>query len=189
MGFGESEDLNVALYVRHSAGLRPHTDPVIPPLDREPPPVDPPADRELIEVQWAGWWRDLLRVLPSRKEPPHELPPLIEDSPELAAYPQLQVLVRERMPHPEWLNGRKFEEMDLMLKGPKPPLFETKLVAAWEREHSRRARPFSLHFTLLPVQTAQSWRIGPDQVLITRGLIADLPAYEQLVRSLIDEFA
>lgn len=189
MGYGESEDLNVALYVRHSAGLDPRTEPAIPPLDRDPPPVRPVEDPEALGEQWAGWWQALLRALPASKEPPFELPPPVEDRPELAAYPRLQALVRDRMPGHEWLSGRKFEEMDLMLEGPRPRLMETKLVARWEKAHKRPARPFRLYFTILPVQTSQSWRITPEQVLITRGMMADVPAYERLVRSLIDEFA
>jgi hypothetical protein len=175
---GESSELLLALYVRRSAGLAPHTDPAIPPLSADPPPVEPvaAADRPVLEQEWAQWWQATLGELGAERR---------VDSPALTDYPRLHALVRERTPPPGWPAARQREEMELMIGSGRPPLLETNLVAELEAERGRRAPPFRLYVTPLPVETAQGWLVGPGSLLVTRSLIADTDAYTRLLRPVL----
>jgi hypothetical protein len=180
----------VALYVRDSLGLRPQTDPAIPPLTATPPAAQPlaAAEEAVVSAQWAQWWNDLLPAVGEPPRPP--LPATLADTAELAGYPELRAVVRANLPDPRWTAARGHEDMVLMTEQPRRrQLFETNLVADIEAERRQAARPFSLRITVLPVQTMQGWRISPHQVMMTRSLFADQAAYERLLRPIVAELA
>jgi hypothetical protein len=72
---------------------------------------------------------------------------------------------------------------------PARDLFETHFVADTAARLGRPPRPFQLSITVIPVQTAQGWRLAPEHLLITRSLLADRPAYQALVGPVLTELA
>jgi hypothetical protein len=192
ISIGESQELLTALYVRHCAGLDPRTDPVIPPLAFDPPPVRPlpPAQAELVSAQWLRWWDRLLRAAGDRRRPAWPLPATLADTPELADLPDLRELLAAQLAGPDfpvWLSGRQLDEADFMTAPGRPQLNEIKLIAAMAKHRRRPARPFQLSITVIPVQAKQGWRLAPDHLLITRSLLTDVPSYQAFLEPVVAE--
>ncbi|GAA2005335.1 hypothetical protein JL107_04865 [Nakamurella flavida] len=177
----EPAALQIALYVRDVAGLRPEIRPEIPALDppatvwpvwvrrpsgtsRPAPTVDPTSASE----QWAGWWTHLLL---SGQDGFGDLrPPAF---PALAGSPALRELVRHHWWDAEaWTDGLHDDPRRRRdLSGPWRALGG--LVQGLEDERGGTPADFRLRVTVLPVAGKRGWVLRPDHLLVTRALIAD----------------
>ena len=91
----------------------------------------------------------------------------------------------------QWGRDRKQEHIELMIgtPGPRPfhrgrsgrGLVETRLVADLERNLGRRARPFQLRITAIPVAGRELWRLDPHHVLVIAELLRDSDEYRRRI--------
>ncbi len=163
--------LVIGLFLRDLVGLRPDTQPALPRLD---PAVEPvrQVEGDLCSQQWALWWRGLLEqgagALAGNAPP---------DFTDLAHSPELRELLRsEFRTANDWASQRHREHAQLVLHGPRPGV-EGEVVREAERNLGRQAQPFRLRITELPVQGQHGWRLGADDVLVSRSLLTDRDAY------------
>jgi hypothetical protein len=63
------------------------------------------------------------------------------------------------------------------------------LVRDRERQLRRRARPFRLVITELPLAGRAGWRLGPEAVVVTRDLVRDPAAFLAFIRPAVEEVA
>jgi hypothetical protein len=186
IAIGEPQSLLVALFVRDAAGLRPTIDPAIPAL--APPVTIDPALAAVAgpaaSAQWARWWQRLLdsdHTIPGVTTPP--------DFPELADSPDLRQLVPACFEDAiRWSSARKREHMTFMTASNRSPVGHD-IVRTIEQSRGRKARPFELRITELPISTTQAWRVTPNHLLVTHALFTDIPAYRECLRTLIEELA
>jgi hypothetical protein len=185
---GQPLHLVLALYVRDAAGLGPVGNPLLPPLD---PPVRradlPPMDLEVAREQWGRWWRrcwsqDEPKILMELNEPGL---PGFDDAPELQ-----ELLRRLLEPAGEW-RSEGDEEVDAMVERTRTPSDDglSALVRDRERQLRRRARPFRLVITELPLAGRAGWRLGPEAVVVTRDLVRDPAAFLAFIRPAVEEVA
>ena len=80
--------------------------------------------------------------------------------------------------------GHKQEHIDTVLR-PGRPLVETTLVADLERTSGRRARPFHLRVTEIPVAGQHLWQLHPDHILISAALLRDTNEYRRRLTSVV----
>jgi hypothetical protein len=188
--FDEPQPLVIGLFVRDVAGLRsrsawlPHCVPATTRANGE--------GSEEAARQWDLWWE---RSLSNNWNGPDQsqeqlaamwwLPPDFES---LHSTPALQeVVARHFSDARQWARDRKKEYVELMIGTPDPRPFhrgrpgrgldETKLVADLERNLGRRARPFQLQITEIPVAGKELWQLDPHHVLLTAELLRDSDEY------------
>lgn len=186
---GEPLHLVLALYVRDAAGLGPVGDPLLPALDPLVPRADlPPMDLDAAREQWARWWR--------RCWSQHEWTIVKELSqPDLSGFddaPELQQLLRRLLKQAgEWSSERHDEHFDAMVERTRGPSDDGvyNLVRDRERQLRRRARPFRLSITELPLAGKAGWRLGPDAVVVTRDLVRDRAAFVAFIRPAVEAVA
>jgi len=173
--------LVIALFIRDLAGLRPDTEPALPRLY---PAVElaRKVDVDLLSPQWAGWWHGLLeqgaRALAANTPP---------DFTDLAPGPELRELLRsEFRTANDWAGQRHQEHARLVIHSPKPGV-ESELVSAVERKLGRRARPFRLRISELPVEGQGGWRLDAEHVLVSRSLLTNRDAYRSWLAPVIAE--
>jgi hypothetical protein len=203
MARDEPRLLVLALYVRDAAGLEVVADPPVPPLEpavarsNEAPPV-------AAAVQWPAWWRDLVageaamqhgieaagggreavRVMAARHMafgPP--------DFAGLSGSPDLRELVASHFHDAEAWSGPSKREFCDRSRARDRALLETHLVHEVARGLGRKARPFRLQVSVLPVAGAQHWRVAEDHVLATRDLYFDAPAWRRALEPIVSELA
>ena len=157
-----------ALWLRDVERLAVPASPLVPgPVDIEPlpPPSGEPHDARLGQ-EWLEWWLSLVDV--GRPEPDAHLEPAT-DTPDplgLARLPALRALVTRRWP--EFRQWRTDHFRDPANRDRFIPRDNRTgdVVRAIERELGRRARPFELRFTLLPVRDDRIILIGPAHYLV-----------------------
>ncbi|ACV77347.1 hypothetical protein [Nakamurella multipartita] len=185
----EPEALRIALYVRDAAGLTPHTDPEIPPLDpswqwqpvwsrRPVEPAEPrglrlltrrEVDPAVAAHQWARWWEHLLDAGSAAIDdlrPPH--------FPALLHVPDLRALV-ERHYHQAciWSDSLGGDpRIRHAHAAPGPGL--NALIAELPTLLGRPPHDFSIRVSVIGVQSKQAWVLRPDHFLLTRRLTFDL---------------
>lgn len=182
---GPAQGLLIGLFVRDAAGLRSHTDIDLPPLV---PTVELRAGLALLSgpdasEQWARWWNGELHQDSENRRTFCAPDAKFGDGRELDA------LTREC--HDDavrWSADRCREHADMMTEGDRPDI-EGNLVREVERELGRKARPFELSITELPVAGAAGWRIRPEHALVSRALWEDPAAYRQWLTPVIRELA
>jgi len=97
----------------------------------------------------------------------------------LDAAPQLQALVRRHfLAAVRWSEDRKREHIAVMTD-PGRGVDETRLVADLERACGRRAHPFNLRVTEIPVAGQELWQLDPEHVVVTAGLLGDPGEYRR----------
>jgi len=192
--FDEPQPLVIGLFVRDVAGLKsrhawlPHCAPATPRANGE--------GSEEAAHQWDLWWD---RSLSNNWNGPDQsqeqlaamwwLPPDFES---LQSAPALQEVVAWHFPDAaQWARDRKQEHVELMTGTPDPRPFhrgrsgrglvETKLVADLERNLGRRARPFHLWITEIPVAGKELWQLDPHHVLLTAELLRDSDEYRRRI--------
>lgn len=182
----EPQVLVVASFVRDAAGLRPEVDPANPPL--EPAVAPGPGGSEgdaaaAASAQWAAWWPRLLErgaAALRDLEPP--------DFPALAGTPALQDLVRARFDDAVAWSGDRRREHAEFARDPRRNV-EGDAVRAAERDLGRRARPFRLRVTELPVAGDGGWVFADDHVVVARALRRDPDAYRRWLRPVVARLA
>jgi hypothetical protein len=181
--------LVLALYVRDAAGLGSVGDPLLPALDPRVPRADlPPVDVETAREQWARWWRQCWL-----RDEPMILREL--GQPGLPAFekaPALQELLRHLLePAGRWSSERDEEHFDDLVGqthlSSTDPLGN--VVRHRERQLGRRARPFRLTITELPLAGKAGWRLSPEAVVVTRDLVRDRDAFLAFVRPAVEAVA
>lgn len=172
---GQPQSLAVALFIRDAAAL-PSRHSWIPPALPAVRPVGSQA-REPAGLQWDSWWDQALRQ--QRQVDPAEWPPDVSsywappDFHALDATPELQEIVAaHHFEAARWSNDRAQEHAATMLSS-EMRLFYPALVRNMEHALNRKAQPFDLMVTEIPVDGQQLWRLGPDHVLVTAGLLRD----------------
>jgi hypothetical protein len=192
IGIDEPQPLVIGLFVRDVAGLTsrhvwlPHSVPAIPRANGEGP--------EDAARQWDLWWdRALLSDWTMEGQSQEQLGALWWTPPDfdsLRSTPALQAVVARHFSDAvAWSGDRKREHVDLMIGTPDPRPFhrgrsgrglvETRLVADLERNLGRRARPFQLRITEIPVDGKELWQLDPHHVLLTAELLRDSDEYRR----------
>lgn len=166
-------NLLIGLYVRDAAGLcppswagLPRLDPAVEVRAELAPLVGPEASE-----QWARWWQGEL----ARQEGPER--GFFAPDAAFGDGLDLDALVRACLDDARrWASARSREEADAHQHGTYPDA-EGDLVRTVEAEVGRKARPFELEVTELPVAGAFGRRVRPGHVLVSRSLRADAAAY------------
>lgn len=205
--------LYVGLYVREAAGLRPPAAVDLPALD---PPVELRADLIALAVpaasrQWARWWdREL-----ARQEGPER--GFFTPDARFGDGAELDALVQACLPDAaRWASAARGERAFPAPAGeggsgggsadadgdwgadgdgnadgttPSPFGIEGDLVRAVEAGLGRKARPFDLAITELPLAAPVGWRPTPHHLLVSRALRADAAAYAAWLTPVVRELA
>lgn len=198
----EPQPLVIALFVRDVSGLKsrhiwlPHAVPATPRANGE--------GSEDAARQWDLWWdRALLFDWDMEEQSQEQLTTLWWTPPDfdsLRSTPALQeVVARHFSDAVAWSHDRKREHVELMIGAPdtgplnpgpraqgllqstRGPLFESRLVADLERHLGRRARPFQLRITEIPVAGKELWQLDPHHVLLTAELLRDSDEYRRRI--------
>jgi len=187
----QPEPLVIGLFVRDVAGLKtrhtwlPHCAPGIARANGE--------RSAKASHQWDLWWdRSISNYWNGPDQSQEQLagmwwiPPDFES---LQSVPALQEVVARHFDNArQWASDRKQEHIELMIGTPDPRPFhrgrrggrgldETRLVAGLERNLGRRAQPFQLRITVIPVAGKEFWQLDPDHVLLTDELLRDSVEY------------
>ncbi|MFC4034405.1 hypothetical protein ACFO3J_23425 [Streptomyces polygonati] len=185
MRIGSPQGLLIGLFVRDAAGLHPRTVIDVP---RLVPAVELRADLAPLAVpeasaQWARWWeRELAR------QGGRELRSFAPDA-GFGDGREFGGLVRECLRDAvRWCTDRSREETDALTRGDPHP-HEGDLVRLVEEEIGRKARPFELQVTELPVEGSVGWRVSSDHVVVSRALRADPAAYRDWLTPVVRELA
>jgi len=192
IGIDEPQPLVIGLFVRDVAGLKsrhvwlPHAVPATPRANGE--------GSEDAARQWDLWWDRALQFDWTMDGQSQErlaalwwTPP---DFDSLRSTPALQAVVARHFSDAvAWSRDRKLEHVELMIGTPDPRPFhrgrsgrglvETRLVADLERNLGRRARPFQLRITEIPVAGKELWQLDPHHVLLTAELLRDSDEYRR----------
>ena len=101
----------------------------------------------------------------------------------------LEVVARHFDNARQWGRDRKQEHIELMIGSPtrlfqrrrkgRWHLVEHNLVADLEREAGRKAQPFQLLVTEIPVAGRELWQLDPHHVLVTAELLRDSDEYRR----------
>ena len=191
IGIDQPENLVIGLFVRDVAGLKtrhtwlPHCAPGI--------ARDNGEGSAAAAHQWDLWWDRSLSTNWNRTDQSQDplagmrwLPPDFES---LQSAPALQEIVARHFDNArQWASDRKQEHIELMIGPPHPRPFhrgprggrgleETRLVAGLERNLGRRAQPFQLRITVIPVAGKELWQLDLDHVLLTDELLRDSAEY------------
>ena len=194
----EPQPLVIGLIVRDVAGLTSrHV--WLPPAA----PATPCANGEGSEDgarQWDLWWdRSISNNWNARDQSQEQLAAMWWTPPEFDSLqwaPALQeVVARHFSDARQWARDRKQEHVELVIGTPDPRPFhrgrsgrglvETRLVADLERDLGRRAQPFQLRITEIPVAGKELWQLEPCHVLITAGLLGDSDEYRRLMTPIV----
>jgi hypothetical protein len=183
----QPQPLVIGLFIRDVAGV-PSRNSWLPPAS---PAVQRAGDQapDLAGLPWDHWWNQALREegqVDDADWPPDLrrwwTPPAFQS---LHAAPELQAIVAKRfLEAVRWSNDRHQEHGATMQSS--GGLLETKLVRDMERAPARRAQPFHLRITEIPVQGQQLWQLRPDHVLVTAALRRDTAQYRQRVMPVVE---
>ncbi len=195
IGIDQPESLVIGLFVRDVAGLKTrHTwlPRCVPDIVRDKLEGSAAAAHE-----WDLWWDR--SVSDTWNGPDHGLDRLAEMrwlTPGFDA-PALQELVATHFDEArDWAADRKQEHFELMMGAPDPRLFhrgrrggrglyETRLVAGLEQDLGRRAQPFRLWITVIPVAGKELWQLDPHHVLLTDELLRDSAEYGRRITPVV----
>jgi len=191
IGIDQPENLVIGLFVRDVAGLKtrhtwlPHCAPGI--------ARDNGEGSAAAAHQWDLWWDRCISTNRNRTDQSQDplagmrwLPPGFES---LQSAPALQEVVTRHFDNArQWATDRQQEFIELMIGTPDPRpfhrgrrggrgLYETRLVAGLERDLGRRAQPFQLRITVIPVAGKELWQLDPHHVLLTDELLRDSVEY------------
>jgi len=192
--------LVLALHVRDGAGLEPAMDPPVPRLE---PAVGagagaPPAAAE----QWSAWWRALLGAEVALRRAvsdgpggmathaalaAHHVPYTPPDFSGLDGSPELRELVAGGWGDAHRWTEARSRELHAVNTAQDRRLLECDVVRDAERRAGRRARPFRLYVSVLPVAGASVWRVAEDHVLAGWGLYASSPDWRRWLDPVVEE--
>ena len=187
----QPELLVIGLFVRDVAGLKtrhswlPHCAPGIARASGE--------GSAAAAHQWDLWWDRSISTHWIGPDQSQEqlagmrwIPPDFES---LQSAPALREVVARHFDNArQWARDREQEHIELMIGSPDPRPFhrgrrggrgleETRLVAGLERDLGRRAQPFQLRITVIPVAGKELWQLDRHHVLLTDELLRDSAEY------------
>jgi hypothetical protein len=197
IGIDEPPPLVIGLFVRDVAGLKsrhtwlPHCAPAVPRAKGE-------GSAEAAH-QWDLWWdRSLSNNWNGPDQSQEQLaamwwfPPDFES---LQSAPALQEVVARHFDNArQWGRDRKQEHIELMIGQGRRPFqrrpksrgpISSNLVADLEREAGRKAQPFQLRITEIPVAGHELWQLDPHHVLVTAELLRDSDQYRRLMTPVV----
>lgn len=199
IGMDQPENLVIGLFVRDVAGLKsrhtwlPHCSPVIARAKSD--------GSTAAGHQWDHWWDRSMSTSWNRPDQSQDslagkrwIPLDVES---LQSAPALQeVVARHFDAARQWAADRKQEHIELMIgtSDPRPfhrgghggrGLEETRLVAGLERDLGRRAQPFQLWITVIPVAGRELWQLDPHHVLLTDELLRDSAQYRRRITPVV----
>jgi hypothetical protein len=182
--------LVIALYLREVADLDPAEAADIPLLDpsvhtwpvwarRPPQGWRPPLtvryaaalttiDRDKAALQWDRWWRRLLRSDPTPAEEFH--PPAFRT---FRNSPALRLLLQKHYDDAARWAEAVTDDPRVKRDQAAPRAGLAHLVSELAKRRPAGAPPFRMRLTVVPVAGKHAWVVGPQQVLVTRHLIAD----------------
>lgn len=187
---GMPQPLMTALYLRDAAGLDVRVDTVVPPLE---PRVEldarlAPHATEQAARDWSWWWESFLDPHPELSG----LPPVLRD-PILAAEVSgdLRRLIDAGYDDAQaWLSERSRLYAQERVRGPRSErILITHITRAVEQRLGRRAAPFNLRISVLPVEGVWARRVRPAHVLVSNALRTDGDAFRAFVEPVIEELA
>jgi len=203
MAGGEPRLLVIALYVRDAVGLGPVGDPALPPLEPAVERTAEPAPA-VVDGQWTAWWRQLLASEVAAQSAIEEAgggpaslrvvaerhmafgPPGFEG---LREWPELRELVAHHHGDARSWCEERSRELFHLSTAPDRVLLENDVVRETERRLGRRARPFRLQVSVVPVAGDRSWRVAENYVLVTRRRYVDAAAWRSDLEPIIAELA
>jgi hypothetical protein len=195
----QPEPLVMGLFVRDVAGLKtrhswlPHCAPDI--------ARDNGEGSAAAAHQWDLWWD---RSISTNRNGPDQSQDLLAgmqwlplDFESLQSAPALQEIVARHFDNArQWATDRQQDHIELMIGSPDPRPFhrgrrggrgleETRLVAGLERNLGRRAQPFQLRITVIPVAGKELWQLDPHHVLLTDELLRDSAEYRARITPVV----
>jgi hypothetical protein len=199
IGMDQPENLVIGLFVRDVAGLKsrhtwlPHCSPGIARANGEGSAV--------AAHQWDLWWdKSLSTTWNGPGQSQEQLAGMWSREPDfesLQSAPALKEIVARHFDNArQWATDRKQEYIELMIGTPDTRpfhrgrrggrgLFETRLVAGLERNLGRRAQPFQLRITVIPVAGKELWQLDPHHVLLTDDLLRDSVEYRRRITPVV----
>lgn len=187
------QPLVLALYLREAAGLRGLTDdrqglPPLPPLSPSVHMQALPAgvDAQSAAEQWLQWWTRRRLDLPGQLPFPH--PP---DFPEVQDLPAMKALLRHHVTAGIAYSGAACTEhaqrsvAALRQRGRERGIDWQSLVRRQEKQLNRRAAPFVLSVTEVPVEGTGAWLAADGDVIASAGFLQDRVAAEAFFEPLI----
>jgi hypothetical protein len=199
IGMDQPESLVIGLFVRDVAGLKtrhtwlPHC---VPDIARDKREGSAAAAHE-----WDLWWdrsiSDTWNGPDQSQDPLAGMRWLTPGFESLQSAPALQELVARHFDEARhWATDRKQEHIELMMGTPDPRpfhrgrrggrgLYETRLVVGLEQDLGRRAQPFQLWITVIPVAGKELWRLDPHHVLLTDELLRDSAEYRARITPVV----
>jgi hypothetical protein len=173
----------------------------VPPAELVPGPLDmgelPPASGEPHEPglgdEWLTWWLSLVdrRPRPALSPPDDDVEPA-DDTPDplgLARLPALRGQVARRwMEFLHWRTAHHRAEGTFVDRRPPGDMRTGDVVREVERALGRRAAPFHLRFTLLPVRDDRILQVEPEHYLVPERVFrsAGWPAW---LRTVVERIA
>jgi hypothetical protein len=164
-------DFMFCLYVRDRFGLRPSTEPHLPPLLPAVQARSSTPRRATLEAQWDQWWRFLFAA---REEGVRrQLGETADALPELDQALELQEAARSVSSDGHaWVDARKREFIDLSRHNRRLEPSMQAVVAGRAASY-----PFSPTVTCLPVDAKTGWRLGREHVVVSFRLYEDRASY------------
>ena len=177
------QHLLIGLFVRDAAGLHPRADVDVPPAE---PAVELRASLAVmataeVSVQWARWWSQELA-----RQGTADRGFFLPDA-RFGDGRELEELFRVcRYDAVRWAGVRKHDEAAALGRDRGR---EGDLVRAIETQLGRKAHPFELEVTELPVAGAAGWRVSAQHVAVSRAFRDDIAAYHRWLTPVIRELA
>jgi hypothetical protein len=187
---GMPQALMTALHLRDAAGLEMRVDTVVPPLE---PRVELDAGLALYATEdaaraWGEWWESLLD--------PH---PEVSGVRSVLLYPQFELAVTGDLLRlvdagyedaQFWLRERSHDYVHGLLHEPHyNRTLITQVTREAEKRLGRRAAPFRLRVSVLPVEGEWGRRVRSGHVLVSAHLRADVEAFRAFVEPVIEDLA
>ena len=188
IGVDQPQHLLIGLFIRDVAG--------VPSRHSWLPPASPAVLRAGEQAsmvagrQWDAWWDQAVREA-SRAEAagwPPDLsswwtPPEFES---LNAAPELRVIVAAHFFDAVRWSGDRHREHGATMQSRDRGLVESTIVKKMEHDLRRKAQPFHLWVTEIPVDGQHFWQMGPGQVLVSADLLRDTDQYRERLTPVVE---
>jgi hypothetical protein len=187
---GMPQPLMTALYLRDAAGLDVRVDTVVPPLE---PAVDLDAGLAMYATEqaardWAAWWETFFDTRAELLGPS-----MVVLDPILATEVGIDLLRLIEAGYDDsqrWLSDQARAYAQERVREPHSDrVLIADVTREAERRLGRRAAPFRLRISILPVEGVWGRRVRSEHVLVSRHLRADTEAFRAFIEPVIDDLA
>jgi len=180
--------LVVALHLRDAADLDVRPDVIVPRLHPSvirDGALEPYATARATAA-WTPWWDGLLERGQEFRIAPQLAPDPAADLPE-----DLRALIAAGLPAANaWFAARKREDIEFIRHAGRPRMPNVvEVVKEVEQELGRRAAPFDLLISILPVTGMWARRVRRDHVLVSRELSGFDAGFEAFLEPVVRELA